>query len=185
MLKKGLALSLLVDCVDHQTGLLTRENSDRKYIIDNIKEVFNAMLDKGDVDISDWSTLEQYIKNTRFERSKDVLDQTKNIYKKNILSNIMKFKRIHTGNTIESDISTENLKIIIKKDGVEKRYAELMLLIKCKSDLDKRISELMNDTPEMIEDLTDLLNKYGKLFPISYLTSVNRVVRIDDGTHLS
>lgn len=185
MLKKGLALSLLVDYVDHQTDLLTRDNSDKQDITNNVKQVFNAMLDKGDVDISDWPTLEQHIKNTRFELSKDVLDKTKNMFKENALSNVMRFKRIHTGNILESDISTENLKTIVKKDGVEKRYAELMLLIKCKGDLDKRISELLNDTPEMTADLTDLLNKYGKLFPASYLTSVNRVVRINEGSHLS
>lgn len=177
LLKKGVALALLSNYIDWQSSIVTRTDASKDSILSTVKTCFNAMLDRGDVEYSDWDGLNTKIKNLKFETIA-ALKETVNEEMKIKTIEVLCENHMIDGVKLSDSLSVENLKSLNTKTGASAKTLEVLSLVQHRMEIDKLIRAKLEGTEFSVigGQSSDMVNMYGKYFPEDYLRMVNRAL---------
>lgn len=174
LLNKGLAITFITNFIDFQTNILSRDKSDKDSIETTCKTVFNAMMNNGDIEYSDWDIIKNKLKEVRYQTKKEMQEEVKKEYLVSTFSAVCENCRDFKGRPIEETIGVENISSFSKDNKISKTTTELLALIKYRNEITRELNKKISSLEELKleESIPALINKYGNLFPENYSKSL-------------
>jgi len=175
LVKNRAGVTTIENYIQWQMGLSPDQQLSDEVIRETVKTVFDAMLNAGDVFVSDGDYVLKCLAESKKASKVDLVEEVQSIVHQNLLKSAIETVHYKEQTLLEC-LSVENLVSVAQESNIDNETVQLLALIKTRRDLDKVIHEKIKPYVSAINsEMKDMLNKYGKSFPVEFTTMMQTV----------